>query len=155
VSFGANVAVHLLLSATLERRELDGGFELTLGRGTATAVVRAPGVVMVTYQGIATEEVIPDVSAMLEEQILEHAPIEFFIDAAGLTSYSTDFRKGWTVWLKANRPRITNVHMLVKSKLVEMGINIVNPLVGNYLVAHSHELSFNNALRKAMSAKAA
>ena len=110
---------------------------------------------MVTYQGIATEQVISDIAALLDEEIRKNAPITFFIDAANLTSYSTEFRKGWTVWLKANRPQITHVHMLVKSKLVEMGINIVNPLVGNYLIGHSNEQAFNDALDAAILAKAA
>lgn len=111
---------------------------------------RAPGVVLVSYEGMATEEVVPEIAAFLEDEIARAGKIRFFVDAGDLITYTTEYRKAWTVWLKAHRSDLGEVQMLVRSRIVRMGINVVNPLVGNFLIAYSERGEFESALDDAV-----
>lgn len=134
----------------LTRTDDADGFTLTSDHGSARLRMEAPGVVVISYRGVIGGDVVPDLQTRVDEVIRTHGKIWFFVDAAELTSYHTAFRKLWTVWLKDNRPNMHELHLLIRSRIVQMGVNLVNPLIGNYIVGHSQEQPFRDRIQRAV-----
>lgn len=130
------------------------GFDLVLATGTAKIRRLAPGVVRLTYAGVVSGEVVEPLRDLLDAEIAACGQLWFFIDAAELESYHPEFRKLWTAWLKVNKPNLHALHLLIRSRIVWMGLKIVNPLVGNYLVGHANDKTFEAELQAALAAAA-
>ena len=133
----------------VERYEIEDGFGLRLRYGSAEVRRETHGVVRVRYDGGITSEVCDAVAAFVDAEIARAGKLAFFIDAEQMKSYDSGFRKRWTQWLSERRSSLTCVRLLVTSRVVQMGITIVNPLVGNNLEAHTDRQSFERALAKA------
>ncbi len=121
--------------------------------GVATMSRPARGVVLVRYEGMAHAHFVPRITAEVDTVIAEDGGLLLFVDAEHMSSYDSGYRVGWTEWLRRNRSHVELVHILFTSSLVRMGINIVNPLVGGYLVAHSSRAQFYGALEQATSSR--
>ncbi len=110
--------------------------------------MRLPGLAEIRYAGLATADFPREIQARLDPWVAAGTRITLFIDAAELKSYETEFRSLWADWMRSNGAQIDAVHILFKSKLVEMGISIVNPFVGGFIVPWSDVDGFETALRK-------
>ena len=99
---------------------------------------------------MVTEELIRPVAAYLDAAMDEVVGLRFFVDASDLATYTTGFRKGWAAWLERHREEVGEIHMLVRTRAVKMGINIVNPLIGNILVPHSERSAFEAEIEAAL-----
>jgi hypothetical protein len=127
----------------------DDVFVLETSRGRAEIDLRLPGLAEIRYAGLATADFPREIQPRLDRWFAAGKRISLFIDAAELKSYDTEFRALWADWMRANKERIDAVHILFKSKLVEMGIAIVNPLVGGFIVPWSDSAGFETAVRQA------
>jgi hypothetical protein len=124
-------------------------FALETPRGRAEVDLRLPGLAEIRYIGLGTGDFPREIQPHLDRWVAAGKRISLFIDAAELISYETQFRSLWATWMRANRAQIDAVHILFKSKLVEMGISLVNPFVGGFIVPWSDRAGYEVALRKA------
>ncbi|UJR79528.1 hypothetical protein [Sandaracinus amylolyticus] len=132
----------------MQRESLARGFRITTKVGALTLEHEAPGVALLRVERAATGETMVPVFEALEPVIARHGSIVVFIDGEALESYDTDCRRRWTSWLSEHRGKVV-VHVLVRSRLLQMGVNLVNPLIGGFIVSHSERSSFEAELRKA------
>ena len=137
----------------MQRETLARGFRITTKIGTLTLEHEAPGVALMRVERAATGETMVPVFEALEPVIGKHGSLVVFIDAEALDSYDTDCRRRWTTWLDTHRGKV-RVHVLVRSRLLQMGVNLVNPLVGGFIDSHSERSSFESELRKSRARSA-
>ncbi|MEM6293632.1 MAG: hypothetical protein AAGA54_20325, partial [Myxococcota bacterium] len=130
----------------LTRDEHQDGYRLAESLGGASFAQHPYGVAVITYSGGLSGEVVPHLQRSLEAMLQTHSHVALFVDAEGLTTYTTDFRKLWAAWLKEHRARLLGCHILFKSALVRMGINLVNPFVGGFIVPYSDRTRYEAAL---------
>jgi hypothetical protein len=80
---------------------------------------------------------------------IEHEPqMEAFHDWEKMTGYESKCRKEMTEWTLNRRSRIKHHHVLLKSKLVAMGVATANLVLGGSMITSYTERSkFEAALR--------
>jgi len=140
------LTLSLCYGARVRREELPDGYRLHERLGHASFHRHNGDVALVVYDGGLTNQVLPSQFESFAEIVAEMGGVAVFIDAEALTSYTTDFRKDWTSWFRANRSELRECHVLIRSALVRMGVNLVNPLIGNLMRPHSDRASFTQAL---------
>jgi hypothetical protein len=73
-----------------------------------------------------------------------------FNDWWELTGYDTDARLKLTDWIFWIRGKITGSHILVRSKIVSMGVSIANLALGGMLTVYTDRQEFNLAYHRAV-----
>jgi hypothetical protein len=73
------------------------------------------------------------------------------VDASELEGYESDFRKQWTTWFRNQQGNYHQVPILFRSALVRMGINLVNPLIGNKIHALTERTQYEEVVQKAVA----
>jgi hypothetical protein len=126
-----------------------GQLILTGPRGRAEADFSTPGVAVIRYVGLAMGEFTGPLQARLDAWLKEGRRVTLFVDAVALEAYETPFRKLWAGWMRDHRDALDGVHILFRSKIVEMGISIVNPLIGGLIRPWSDSAAFANAIADA------
>lgn len=126
------------------------GYVLTL-RGSKVLVRElALAVFDIRYQGIGHGRFVTEIQRDLTRRIREGHKVSLCVDAGDLVSYESDFRRLWTKWFSENRGQFHQVPILFRSALVRMGINVVNPLIGNMILAVSHRAAYDEAVKEAV-----
>lgn len=115
-------------------------------RGSARFQRLAEGVSLTTYVGLARARDIPPFRAEIEAWIRAGHRLAMFVDASALDAYETEFRREWTSWIAANRANLEPTHMLFRSRIIELGVGIVNSLLGGVIVPHSRRGEFDQAI---------
>ena len=72
-----------------------------------------------------------------------------FQDWWDVASYESSARYDLTQWVRANRERMVEGHILARSKLVKMGVTVANITVLGHLVLHEEKAPFARALAQA------
>lgn len=134
----------------LEERKVEDGVIYATDRGQVLLRIPLPGVVLATYEGVAAEAFVPKITATLDQWIADGRRVTIGVDTLELSSYETGYRKGWTQWMGDNRPHIQGVHILFRSRLVQMGITIVNSLIGGVITAYTDRAKFDTAVALAV-----
>ena len=70
-------------------------------------------------------------SAPLEymaEELRPERQVELFIDASKAEGVAWDVSQSWTSWFRANKGRLSQVHILVRSKYVQQAIMVAKQL---------------------------
>lgn len=70
---------------------------------------------------------------MAAYESLPQGSIHLFIDAEHVTSYDSSFRTELTARVAGDRQRIASFHILVKSRLVSMGVSVANLALGGII----------------------
>ncbi|MEZ4230007.1 MAG: hypothetical protein R3B89_12600 [Polyangiaceae bacterium] len=135
------------------RHDLDDGFALSSRGGDCQLFHLAPGLVKVSYRGLATRDFAEHVMQELEILLRRDSRLEVFIDAGALRSYQSDFRKVWTAWLLQHKAELDGVHILFQSRVVEMGINIANVVLGDFIRAYAKRPDFERRLEDTLALK--
>ncbi|AKF07862.1 hypothetical protein [Sandaracinus amylolyticus] len=135
----------------MHRESLARGFRVTTKVGTLTLEDEGSGVALLRVERAAIGEMMIPVFDALEPMLAKHGSLVVFIDGETLESYDTDCRRRWTAWLDQHRGKVA-VHILVRSRLLQMGVNLVNPLIGGFITSHADRGSFEAALRRARAA---
>lgn len=73
-----------------------------------------------------------------------------FVDAAGLTGYDPEIQSSAMAWLKANQGRVKVQHMLVQSRVTQMGLSIVSILLRGIVKGYTSRQEFEHELEKAI-----
>jgi hypothetical protein len=86
-------------------------------------------------------------------RLLETEPtLEVFHDWEAGESYDSAARLGLTKWGVDVRNRVTKVHVLVKSKIVKMGVAVASIALVGMLESHADRRSFEASLERARRA---
>jgi hypothetical protein len=131
-----------------EREELPDGVRISDGRGIITLRYPAPHVELIRCEGYARSEHIDEVLASRERIVRTHGKLAIFDDLEDLRGYDSDVRTKLTAWSRENRPKIVAFHILVRSKIVAMGVSLANMAIGGAIVAHTRRADFEAALAR-------
>ena len=132
-----------------DRTDGEEGFDLTARHGslafralTAGASASTQEVAHLEYRGLAISEFTAPVHEVLNGWVTERKRVHLLVDASRLESYETQFRKNWLNWFRANEASLGEVHILFRSRLVQMGISLVNAAIGGQITPHSDPEAF-------------
>ena len=134
----------------LNRVEKPDGFDLQLRKSSVSLRELAPGVFSVRYQGVGHADFVPQLQRALDARIRKGLVVALCVDASELQGYESDFRRLWTTWFTAQRGNYHQVPILFRSELVKMGINLVNPLIGNKILALTERAKYDEVVQKAV-----
>lgn len=81
-------------------------------------------------------------------------PIDVFHEWTEMTGYDPSCRRRITTWALENKEHFGRVHVSVQSKLVRMGVQVANLVLGN-IVAYDTRPALQVALRGALRAHGA
>ena len=116
-------------------------------RGTVVFSEPAPGVLVVRIVGHVTIEA-ANAAISLRRKALRATPaIHLFDHAWDATGYDSEVRLTLTAWAKENADRIESHHLLLRSKILAMGVSVANIALRNRLTVHTSEESFATVLR--------
>ncbi len=76
-----------------------------------------------------------------------------FHDWEALTSYESEARTALTTWGFDIRSGVERVHILVRSKLVRMGVSVASIVLVGMIVAHGERTKFDRELFAALAAR--
>jgi hypothetical protein len=119
-------------------------------RGSARIAFLAPGVFLGTITGHYSKELLAPYLAGMAAA-LKQSRLVTFNDWWDMTSYDSVCRTTMTEWVIANRARSERHHILVRSKLVAMGVATASMLAGGDLLAsYTTRDTFDVALKTAL-----
>jgi anti-anti-sigma regulatory factor len=104
------------------------------------------GVMVFTYDGHMTEDVVPFIEATVDRVLAEGLRPDLFIDLDRLTSYDSAYRKAISRWGARLHRRFGEVRVFVRSRLVAMGIAVSNLTASNKLKPTTSRAQFQAAL---------
>lgn len=119
-------------------------------RGRVTVEVVSSRILTTTMAGCLDLPLAQHFLASLDAWVkLGGSSLLAFHDWEKLDDYESEARQLLTPWSKANRSRFEAVHMLVPSRTIAYGIQIVNALTGDVMTAHGTRATFDKAWRQA------
>lgn len=115
-------------------------------RGRLVISEPAAGVIVFTYDGHMTADVVPFIEAAVDRVLAEGLRPDLFIDLDRLTSYDSAYRKAVSSWGARLHRRFGEVRVFVRSRLVAMGIAVSNLTAANKLKPTTSRAQFQAAL---------
>jgi hypothetical protein len=124
-------------------------------RGSLVISHPAPGVLVFTYHGHMTAEVVPFIERSVDRILAAgHCP-DLFIDLDDMSGYDSEYRQAVSKWGARFYRRFGEVRFLVRSKLIAMGIAVSNLTAEGRLKPTTRRSEFQSALDAAISRHAA
>ena len=142
-------SLHRIL-ATLRRETFADGTILYTGEmdGFGTVQRLGPGVVLMTAAGDFQAPIEDGPMQDFERELSAHGSLVLYLNLMDRKRVENSSRKQWTDWASANRERL-QAHLLMKSKLVGMAINVMAMLAGGLpLTTYADVASFERAIAK-------
>jgi len=88
------------------------------------------------------------------EGATQYGPAEVFLDWEALSGYDSECRRQMTDFVLANRSRFARVHVLVRNRLVAMGVTTAGLLIGGGIVtAYAERGAFEVLLQRVLDAQ--
>lgn len=120
---------------------------LESGRGSLQLTLYAPCVLLAVVRGHYGKDLLPRYMRALAEVAASGRAVGFH-DWENMTSYDSECRRRMTEWTIHNRTRVESAHILVKHRLVAMGVATGSMLVGRNLVStYTNRSKFEAAYR--------
>jgi hypothetical protein len=123
-------------------------------RGSAVFYEPAPGVLLLRVQGHIPMEAAAAAIQLRDKSLRARANIHLFDDAWEATSYDSAARLALTEWAKQNASRIGSHHLLLRSKILAMGVSVANLALRQQIAVHTAPEAFAKALDLACAAAA-
>ena len=123
---------------------------LTAPSGSVDCTEPAPGVLVVVARGHLAASLIPRVLAWRDQAVLRVGAVDIFDDGAELESYDSEARVLLTGWGKKNRDHVREHHILLRSRIVAMGVSVANLALGGHIQAHTSRPAYDAALASAV-----
>ncbi|NUP04436.1 MAG: hypothetical protein HOW73_00055 [Polyangiaceae bacterium] len=98
-------------------------------RGSLVTLEWGEGLITFVCRGVQLTEFAPYVIEHGEQQIRKFGRCIYMVDAWDSNQMTTDFREQMTGWL-ARHPNEVEAHLLVRSKLLQMAVNVTNLVLG-------------------------
>lgn len=86
---------------------------------------------VVRFEGFATGEVADHILEALQGCVAQGGPLEVFDDWEHAIGYDPIVRTKLTGWMATHGGHVRATHVLVKSKVVAMGLTVANMLLAN------------------------
>lgn len=119
--------------------------------GKMTYEFPAPGIVLNVMTGHFATDLADFCIAGWTEGLKQHPPLIMFCNWEAMTGYDPDCRRRLTDWHKQHAKDIEKGHILLKSKLVAMGVSVANMVLGGSAIeTYSNKTKFEMAMRVAM-----
>jgi len=100
--------------------------------------------------GYLEKDIVAKITAPIDRLIAVGNKPVIFNDWWELTGYDSDARLKLTDWIFWIRGKIIGSHILVRSKIVSMGVSIANLALGGMLTVYTDRSEFTLAYHKAM-----
>ena len=114
----------------------------TLPKGGLDVSFPGPGVVLCRYHGHVDETLVPKTRAAVSRAATIR-PVDLFIDAEELASYTPNYRIYVTRWINEARGKeVGSLHMLFRSRIVAMGVSMLTNVLGDFLQSYTHRSEF-------------
>jgi len=110
----------------------------------------ATDVVVQRVKGQAGVELARAIAAFNTRLIQQGLRPHIFNDWEELTGYTSEARLELTAWTAKNVGSLQGIHVLLKSKLVAMGISVANLATGGITKSYSDRATFERVLAEAM-----
>jgi hypothetical protein len=135
----------------MEHKVLSDGTRLSTAPGGESRVWSpAPGIVATSFVGYGSTAfaavIKRDVTAFCEPGTRS----ALFTDWYEMTGYDSAARVELTRWMATMRPRVSEFHLLVRSKLVAMGVAVANLALGGWISSTSNRATFQQLLDRAV-----
>jgi hypothetical protein len=122
-----------------------GGLRHETSRGRLSLWTLEHGVLVFQIAGQGDKSFVAPIVAGFERS-LRLAPVQMFVDVELMTAYDTELRIEVTAAMAPERKRIGCLHILVRSKLVAMGVSVANLALGGIMTIHGSLPVFQQAL---------
>ena len=127
-----------------------GGLTQQTSRGRLALWAFDPGLLVFQIVDHGDRSFVAPIVAAFERRLRSGAPVEMFVDVELMTSYDTELRTDVTRALAPERKRIGCLHILVRSKLVSMGVSVANLALGGIMSIHTSPAAFQHALQSGL-----
>ena len=131
---------------TGESRVPEGRVRLKSDHAECSFWFVAPTVLMSRFEGHVDAATAKSVIETLERLTAPLREFHLFNDSEALSSYDPELRVLMTRWVERSRPRLIKNHVLVRSKIVAMGVAVASMLLGDIMRMHSDRRSFESAV---------
>ncbi len=132
--------------------------EFRAARGEITVGYRSPFVVVSRVTGHFSADMQEWLLLSTKEVVARGTRLTLFHDWEAMTSYDSSVRQNLTTWSLEHRAQIASVHILVRSKIVAMGVataGLALSLVGMRLHSYSARAEFLTAVLAATAKESA
>ena len=137
----------------MEVRELEDRTLIEHEHGYCEVKELAPGVFITRYYGTAPVSVVDPVIERFDSRIADGHRISLSIDATDLAFFEAEFRRRLTEWMRDNKSKLDDVHLLFSSRLVMMGAALVNATIGPKIKSFSVRDEFDQAIQDAIASR--
>lgn len=112
---------------------------------------RAPGVVLLTIDGVDIGDLGDRPFAVLEAHLGDGGGVELFVDAAKARGPSIEVSNEWALWLSRHRDRFLHLSMLTASHFVQLTADFVRRYaeLGDVMRIYTDPAVFRGALSNA------
>lgn len=136
-------------SVTQRSTLADGTKCFRVSKFTQLLTPLGPGVVLVTGIGYNSGASAPLVTAELTSAIPAQGKLTSFVNLSLQTGQGGAAREWWIEWGKEHRPHVEAVHILVRSRMMDMAISVIRMFVGGGLIhSHAEPEPFEAAIRE-------
>lgn len=125
--------------------------DLRTDRGHLTMREVAPGVVLTTFSGHGTMPVADALMEGFDGALARHGTIVIFDDWEAAQGYDSEVRLRLTDWTKKHFDSIRSTTVLVRSKILAMGLSVANLALRRPVTVTNDRKSFERALMLARS----
>jgi hypothetical protein len=112
--------------------------------------IPAPNVFFVTMRGQGQGRVMKPFSQAAPPPTAKHF---LFYDLWELESYESELRKQMTSWVMERRSLVAEMHVLLRSKLVSMGVSVANLALGGIITTHTQRAPFQKAFDRVLAGR--
>lgn len=123
----------------------DGGYLLRDGSCVARLAVLSDEVLLLTMAGRGSVEVDNRVMAQIGSMLEVSHRVRLYCDMRGVTRMAPGSKDNAIAWGKKTGGRV-QTHILLNSKIVEMGLSVMSMLTGNPIKMFSDETQFSMCL---------
>jgi hypothetical protein len=120
-------------------------------RGSLAITHPVPGVIVFTYHGHMTAEVVPFIERSVDRVLAEGHRPDLFIDLDDMTGYDSEYRQDVSKWGARFYRRFGEVRFLVRSKIIAMGIAVSNLTSEGRLKPTTRRSEFESAIAAAIA----
>lgn len=120
-------------------------------RGTLQVYTPRPWVLLFAVEGKADLEVAEAIITWTNKMLAGNNRPHVFHDWEHMTGYDSNAREQLTAYVDGVKKQLGSANMLVKSKIVAMGVAVANALLGGTLHGFSERARFEETLQRVLS----
>jgi hypothetical protein len=128
----------------------DTTFEHRTARGELRIWLAGPSVMVFKYRGHSDGSYVDFLERVVDDVFGERSDLHFLVDCEEQTGFDAHFRRRIVEWAKRLEPRTLTYCILVRSRVVALGITVANVLVGGKTKVISDRNTFLSQLELAV-----